>query len=108
MRIPVEDSLKEHDYELMYRFLPGIVEFIYKHAVLQKQNILVHCWAGRQRSSISVAAYLVAKQGMTPHEACKHVLSKRKESFHFGHSLNFDSSLNKYYKDLQKPKSIKK
>jgi len=104
MRIPVDDSLRETDFKKMYEFFPVIVEFIHKHVVLQKNNILVHCYAGRQRSAISVAAYLVAKMGMTPAEACKYIMDKRKEAFHFGLSLNFEDSLNKYYKDLQKSK----
>lgn len=104
MRIPVDDSLRETDFKKMYEFFPVIVEFIHKHVVLQKQNILVHCYAGRQRSAISVAAYLVAKMGMTPADACKYIMDKRKEAFHFGLSLNFEDSLNKYYKDLQKNK----
>lgn len=104
MRIPVDDSLRETDFKKMYEFFPVIVEFIHKHVVLQKNNILVHCYAGRQRSAISVAAYLVAKMGMTPADACKFIMDKRKEAFHFGLSLNFEDSLNKYYKDLQKSK----
>jgi len=104
MRIPVDDSLKETDIKKMYNFLPVIVEFIHKHIALQGNNIFVHCYAGRQRSAISVSAYLVAKLGMTPAEACKFVMDKRKEAFHFGLSLNFEDSLNKYYKDLQKKK----
>uniref|UniRef100_A0A6C0H7A1 Tyrosine specific protein phosphatases domain-containing protein n=1 Tax=viral metagenome TaxID=1070528 RepID=A0A6C0H7A1_9ZZZZ len=98
MRIPVEDSLKEKDFELMYQYMPCIVEFIHKHANIEKNNILVHCWAGRQRSAISIAAYLVAKHGLNPHDACKLILEKRPEAFHFGHSLNFDQALTKFYK----------
>lgn len=104
MRIPVEDSLKEKDYELMYLYLPCIVEFIHKHAVIGKKNILVHCWAGRQRSAISIAAYLVAKHGMTPRDACKYVLDHRVESWHFGLSLNFQKSLLRFNQDLKKCK----
>jgi protein-tyrosine phosphatase len=104
MRIPVDDSLRETDFKKMYEFFPVIVEFIHKHIVLQKHNILIHCYAGRQRSAISVAAYLVSKMGMTPADACKYIMDKRKEAFHFGLSLNFEDSLNKYYKDLQKSK----
>lgn len=105
MRIPVEDSLKEKDFDLMYRYMPVIVEFIHKHADIQKHNILVNCVAGRERSCIAVAAYLVAKKGMNPHDACKMVLDKRPEAFWFGKSLNFDVSLNRYYKDLKKQKN---
>jgi protein-tyrosine phosphatase len=99
MRIPVDDSLKEKDFELMYEYMPSIVEFIHKHANIAKNNILIHCWAGRQRSAIAVAAYLVAKRNMTPHQACKYVLDKRPEAFHHGLSLNFDQALKKYYKN---------
>lgn len=80
MRIPVEDSLKEKDYELMYQYMPCVVEFIHKHANMEKHNILVHCYAGRQRSAISIAAYLVDKYNLTPKEACKVVLTKRPEA----------------------------
>jgi protein-tyrosine phosphatase len=104
MRIPVDDSLRETDIRKMHKFFPVIVEFIYKHAVLQGNNILIHCYAGRQRSAISVAAYLLYHHKMTPSEACKYIMDKRKEAFHFGLSLNFEDSLNKYYKDIVKNK----
>lgn len=104
MRIPVDDSLRETDFRKMHKFFPVIVEFIYKHAVLQGNNILIHCYAGRQRSAISVAAYLLYHHKMTPSEACKYIMDKRKEAFHFGLSLNFEDSLNKYYKDIVKNK----
>ena len=45
MRIPVEDSLKEKDFDLMYQYMPCVVEFINKHVNIQKNNILIHCWA---------------------------------------------------------------
>lgn len=102
MRIPVDDSLKQKDYDLMFQYMPVIVEFIHKHAGIANHNILVHCHAGRQRSAISVAAFLVAKCGKTPREACKIVMEKRPEAFHFGKSLNFDQALNKYYRTYMK------
>lgn len=45
MRIPVDDSLKVIDYNKMYHYLPMAADFIYKHVVLQKQPIFVHCYA---------------------------------------------------------------
>lgn len=102
MRIPVDDSLKQKDYDLMFQYMPVIVEFIHKHAGIANHNILIHCHAGRQRSAISVAAYLVAKCGKSPREACKIVMEKRPEAFHFGKSLNFDQALNKYYRTYMK------
>ena len=106
MRIPIDDSLKEVDFEKAFECMPAAVEFIHKHAILQKNNILIHCYAGRQRSAIMVAAYLVSKCGLTPVQACKLLVDKRPESFHFSASLNFSSSLEKYYKCLQKSKKL--
>jgi protein-tyrosine phosphatase len=65
---------------------------------------LVHCYAGRQRSGISVAVYLVDKYGLDPKDACKIVMDKRPEAFHFGKSLNFDQALSKYHRTYKKKK----
>ena len=107
MRIPVDDSLKQKDYDQMFEYMPIIVQFIHKHNSVQGNNILVHCYAGRQRSAISVAVYLVDKYGLDPKEACEMVLKKRPEAFHFGKSLNFDQALNKYYRTYKKNKKPK-
>lgn len=93
MRIPVDDSLKKVDIDKMVKFFPVAVSFIHKMVVLEKRNILVHCFAGRQRSAIIVACYLVVTKGLNPGEACKYVMEKRPEAFHYGLSLNFDKSL---------------
>lgn len=99
LRIPVDDSLKEDDFEKMYRYMPKIVNFIDKH-ITRGNSILVHCYAGRQRSAISVAAYLVFKRKMTPKQACKFILERRPEAFHYGTSLNFSKSLQKFFNDI--------
>jgi protein-tyrosine phosphatase len=105
MRIPIDDSIKEVDFNKLYQFLPSIVEFIHKHAGIQKHNIFIHCYAGRQRSAGALGGYLMAKHDMNPGEACKFIMDKRPEAFHFGLSLNFEDSLKKYYRDLQKCKT---
>jgi|APCry1669192647_1035423.scaffolds.fasta_scaffold16215_1 protein-tyrosine phosphatase len=104
MRVPVDDSLKQKDFDKMFLLMPSIVEFIHKHVDILKQPLFVHCYAGRQRSVCSIVCYLMAKHNMTPSEACKFVLNKRKEAFHYGLSVNFDQTINKYYKELQKCK----
>lgn len=107
MRIPVDDSLREPDFKKMYDFFPVIAEFIYKHADIQKQNVYVHCAQGFQRSVSSVCAYLMSKKKLNVKQACEYVMSKRPESFHYGTSLNFSSSLIKYQEKLDKAKKIK-
>ena len=102
MRIPIDDSLKEIDFEKAYHFMPTAVEFINKHVNIEKRNVFVHCFAGRQRSAVMVVAFLVAKCGLSPEKASKLLLEKRPEVFHFGLSYNFEKSILKFYKDVQK------
>lgn len=102
MRIPVDDELRESDFESMYRFMPVIAEFIHKHSDIQKENIFIGCWAGRQRSMIAFTAYLIKFKGMTPYKACEYAIKKRPVAFHNGTSLNFEKSIMKYYNDISK------
>lgn len=109
MRIPVDDSLKEVDFVKMYNYLNVMVEFIYKHVILQNEAILVHCYAGRQRSFTAVAAYLIAYCNMNVHQASKFIMDKRPEVMHFGTSFNFDQALIQFYDDIKKnPKKFKR
>ena len=102
MRIPVDDSLKIIDINLMTKFLPVAVEYIHKHVSIQKNPMLVHCVAGRERSCICVAAYLVKYKNMTPDQAYVYILKNRPEAFFFGKSINFEKSLEEYAKSLKK------
>ena len=102
MRIPVDDSLKEIDFKKMYNFFPVIVEFIYKHADLQKQVIFIHCAQGFERSVTAVCAYLMAKKKLNVRLACEYVMKKRPESFFYGTSVNFSKPLIKYQEKLSK------
>lgn len=102
MRIPIDDSLKEVDFKKLYNFFPVIVEFIYKHADIEKKNIFIHCHAGKQRSISSFCAYLMAKKRFSAKMACEYSLQKRPEAFHFGTSLNFSIPLVKFEDKLKK------
>lgn len=103
MRIPVDDSLKKYDIDLMYHYLPAAVEFIHKHIGVQKNNMLVNCVMGRQRSVTCVIAYLMKYHNMTPRQAAEYVVDKRQEALHHGYSVNFEDTINKYYKCLKGP-----
>ena len=102
MRIPIDDSLKEIDFEKAYNFMPVAAEFIYKHAILEGHNVFIHCYMGRQRSIAMLVGFLMGKLNLNPTKACKMAVDKRPEAFHFGKSLNFEKSIEKYYKDLSK------
>lgn len=94
-RIPVDDSLLDEDIESMALYLPQYVKII-NTALLQNKPILVHCYAGRQRSACLIAAYLIYKYDYSIDQAYKYIISKRKEAFHYGKSFNFHKSLLNY------------
>lgn len=97
VRLPLDDSLKNKDINLMSEWLPYVIEQLKVLHKDQKRKVLVHCHAGMQRSAIVVAAYLVDTKGMSPMEAIKYIIKRRPIAFHNGESLNFEDSLKKFY-----------
>ena len=59
LRIPTHDSEKLRDFYQMYQYFPVSTEFIYKNALIEKKNILIHCSNGLQRAPTILAAYLM-------------------------------------------------
>ena len=99
-RIPIEDSLLAKDINLFYRYLPFIAEFIHKHADIEKHNIFIHCWAGQQRSTAALVAYMMKYKHRSIAYSKKFIMSRRPEAFHHGNHINFEKALAKYEKDL--------
>ena len=77
----------------------NILNTIHKK-VLNKEPVLVHCSAGRQRSCAVVACYLIRFYNMTPLEAVDYIKSKRKVAF-FG-AINFSNTINQFYIEQKK------
>ena len=101
----VDDSLLIKDIDLMTQNLNILVNELDTRLRKKNGSILVHCYAGRQRSAILVAAYLVFKYNMTPEDACQYILTRRPEAFHYNTSINFKDSLQKYYLLINNDKS---
>ncbi len=97
MRIPIEDSLLKKDLDLFFKYIPVIAAFIHKHVDIQKQNIYIHCWEGKQRSTAAVVAYLCMYKGKTLREARAAISSKRKEAFSYNKHVNFSPPLEKFF-----------
>lgn len=106
LRIPVHDSAQKRDVGKMYQYLPVVTEYIYKTTVIEGKNILVHCALGRQRSCAAIAAYLIKFYKMTPIEAMDYIISKKPDSFHWGRSVNFAKSLNRWYYKLNPDEEV--
>jgi len=67
LRVAVEDNLESVEIEKMKKYLIPVSNKIYEW--LPTHNILVHCYAGRQRSSSIILAYLVRYGGLNLDEA---------------------------------------
>ena len=89
LRIPVDDSLKEEDFNKYYLLLPLAIEFIYKHVDILNNNILVHCHAGMQRSPGVISAYFMSKHKKTLIESARFIIKQRPISFDHGININF-------------------
>ena len=97
MRVPVNDTLKTADTECMIKYLPTAVAFVFKSVFIDKKPILVHCYAGMQRSACVVVCFLMKYYNMTPLDAINYVLSKRPVAFHNGNNVNFEEAMQWFY-----------
>jgi len=89
-RIPIDDNLQKEEIRNMTLWSH---ETVYK--VLQEHNkgqvILIHCYAGMQRSAAITAMYLIAKTGMTWQQAIQFIRNIRPIAF--TPAANFKDSL---------------
>ena len=96
MRLNVNDSLKEEDFNKMFKYFPSGVSFIYKNLNLEGKNVYIHCHAGMQRSAAMVVAYLMLIYRIPLKKAIDMVIQKRSIAFSFGKSVNFMPALTKF------------
>lgn len=89
MRLPVNDDLSFEAMSTMQKALPQIINTIDKIRS-EGGNVLVHCFAGQQRSAAVVAAYMMSK-GMSRQDAILFVQRKKPDAFLTG--VNFDPVL---------------
>jgi protein-tyrosine phosphatase len=113
-RIPVEDSLLEKDFIIMEQWFDILLPIILQH-YKENKRILIHCFAGKQRSAIFVAALLKTildnncglkienlekNQDITQEykDIINFILSKRYHAFTYGFRINFEKSYKRYFK----------
>ena len=90
INLPVHDSPDESNKLLSLIHETQVLEKIHL-ALQQNKPVLVHCFAGMQRSCALVACYLIKYNNMAPHEAIEYIKSKRPIAF-FG-NVNFMNTL---------------
>ncbi len=94
-RIPIKDDKTDQEAYLLYLVLDQVVEIIYKH-IKNNDNILVHCYAGKQRSVSCILAFLIKYGKLSLEISLK--LMRNKYNIAGTPELNFYKSL-KYYEE---------
>ena len=93
IRIPVKDNGTAVEIHKMYTVLDTAVSLIYD--LLHKYRILIHCYAGKQRSVAIVLGFLMKYANFTLQEAID-ALRKKKPRI----GINFSQALVLYQLDL--------
>jgi len=102
IRLPLNDTPQESDKLLSMMIQSNILEKIHQY-ISEKKVVLVHCYAGMQRSCATVACYLIKYYDMTPIQAIDFIKSKRPVAF--PNRVNFIKTLNDFYKKCPKHRS---
>ena len=76
IRVPIDDDESECDNLIKHLRETNVLELIHV-ALSKKRTVLVHCYAGIQRSCAVVACYLIRYHQMTPESAIAFIRSKR-------------------------------
>ena len=97
LRVPVDDDLTVAQDRVMYRHLPRVVEAVLGAA---PTRVLVHCFAGRQRSAAVAVACLMAGKGMSYERAVGHVRNKKPDALR--PNVNFERALRDYETNSRK------
>lgn len=93
VRVPVNDNLKTEEVNKLEKYLPITTDFMNKN-LLNGKNILVHCYAGKQRSAAVVAAYLVKFANMSLTDSVQSIQTKRAVAFK--PAINFQKALQRF------------
>ena len=81
IRIPVDDDVVESDVFITLINDTNVLERIH-YGLFHKKPVLVHCYAGSQRSCALVACYLIKYCHMNVDEAVVFIKSKRSCAFY--------------------------
>jgi len=97
-RVPVDDNLQSEELRNLQHWS---WEIVYKMAKERSQGnpMLVHCFAGMQRSAAVTAMFLISQHRCTTDEAIAYIKLKRPIAF-YG-NVNFYKSIKEFEKSFQ-------
>lgn len=94
VRINAEDSPEYHDKLWSIIEDTNVLEKMH-YALFNKNKVLVHCFAGIQRSCAIVACYLIKYHGMSVTNAIEYIQKKRPIAFDW--NVNFIQAIETFY-----------
>lgn len=86
IRLPISDDPNDTENAFSIINETGVLAVI-DTAIVNRQHVLVHCYAGEQRSCAIVACYLIRYQGMTSFEAITYLQHRHEYAFNGGANL---------------------
>ena len=98
IRIPVDDNLEEVEIHKLYRCLPQI-NSVLDRELRKGKRILVHCFAGKQRSATVVCCFLMQFLDLDFNRVVQYIKTKRDVIFE--PRCNFLSAIVKFGSKLQ-------
>lgn len=103
IRIPVNDSLKDEDIELLYQYFDKTNKIL-NQTFSSLTPVLVHCYAGKQRSATVIAAFIMEVTKLDKLDIIAMIKSKKNNCF--TPCINFSKSLDKFKNDLLKKNNL--
>ena len=106
-RMPIEDNLKAEELNAFYFYAKSLLPILYKE-YKEGKIILIHCFAGMQRSAALVLLFLIYYHkkkiniNMSVADAKFYILSKRPVAFRYGMYMNFETPVNLIANEIYK------
>jgi dual specificity MAP kinase phosphatase len=98
-RVPVDDKLAHEDSEKLLHLMPMILQKILSSRY-NRGNVLVHCYAGIQRSATVVACLLMFTMNLSAKQSITYIRNIRPVAF--TPSANFHYTLNHFQNEVQR------
>ncbi len=98
-RVPVEDNLASEELNSFYFCAKSLLPILFEE-YMNGKTILIHCFAGMQRSAALVLLFLIYYHkkvnniNMSVADAKFYILSKRPVAFKYGMYVNFEPPVN--------------
>ena len=94
-RLAIDDAPGEN--AKMLSFFPRVTDLI-RRKLREGDEVIVHCWAGQQRSAAVVAAYLMRYLHMSKDHAMRFIRRQKSDAFSWG--ATFDPALEAWENNL--------